>query len=159
MTATNHPLTVSAIDVPVPEVRTLYPEPFASMVRGRTKRRLGDYFGLQTFGVNLVRMAPGAISSVRHHHSKEDEFIYVLEGSLTLVSDVTEVEVGPGMCAGFRAGTGVAHHLCNRTRSDTVFIEIGARIEDDRVVYPYDDLALPEQGGALVYTHKDGTPY
>jgi uncharacterized cupin superfamily protein len=159
MTAPNHPLTVSAIDVPVPEVRTLYPEPFASMVRGRTKRRLGDFFGLQTFGVNLVRMAPGAISSVRHHHSKEDEFIYVLEGSLTLVSDVTEVEVGPGMCAGFRAGTGVAHHLCNRARSDAVFIEIGGRIEDDRVVYPYDDLALAEQGGALVYTHKDGTPY
>src|SRR4029450_6349853 len=96
MTAPNHPLTVSANDVPVPEVRTLYPEPFASMVTGRTKRRLGDYFGLQTFGVNLVHMAPGAVSSVRHHHSKEDEFIYVLEGSLTLVSNVTEVEVGPG---------------------------------------------------------------
>lgn len=159
MTAPNHPVTVRAIDVPVPEGRTILPEPFASMVEGRTRRRLGDHFGLQTFGVNLVRMAPGAISSVRHHHSKEDEFIYVLEGTLTLTSDDTEVEVGPGMCAGFRAGNGVAHNLCNRTQADAVLIEIGARIDDDECVYPYDDLVLTRRGNEWVYTHKDGTPY
>jgi uncharacterized cupin superfamily protein len=129
------------------------------MVKGRTKRMLGDYFGLQTFGVNLVRMAPGAISSVRHHHSKEDEFIYVLEGTLTLVLDDAEVQAGPGMCAGFRAGNGVAHHLCNRTQSDAVFIEIGTRTDDDKVVYPYDDLAISHQGSDFIYTHKDGTAY
>lgn len=159
MTAPNHPLTVRAIDVQVPEGRTILPEPFASMVEGRTRRKLGDHFGLQTFGVNLVRMAPGAISSVRHHHSKEDEFIYVLEGTLTLTSDDTEVEVGPGMCAGFRAGNGVAHNLCNRAKADAVFIEIGARIDDDECVYPYDDLVLTRRGNEWVYTHKDGTPY
>lgn len=159
MTASKHPVTVRAIDVPVPEVRTILPEPFASMVEGRTKHRLGDYFGLQTFGVNLVRMAPGAVSSVRHYHSREDEFVYVLAGTLTLVSGDTEVEARPGMCAGFRAGNGVAHQLCNRTQADAVFIEIGSRIEDDETVYPYDDLALTRQGGDWVYTHKDGTPY
>jgi uncharacterized cupin superfamily protein len=159
MTADNRPLAVRATDVPAPSARTLYPEPFASMVEGRMRRKLGDHFGLQAFGVNLVRMAPGAISSVRHHHSKEDEFIYVLEGTLTLTSDDTEVELGPGMCAGFRAGNNVAHSLSNRTHADALFIEIGARFDDDECVYPYDDLMLTRRGNEWVYTHKDGTPY
>jgi uncharacterized cupin superfamily protein len=150
---------VHARDVPRPKIQTSYPEPFASLVAGRTKQKLGDVFGLTSFGVNLVRMEPSATSTVRHHHSHEDEFIYLLEGNLVLVTDTEETILEPGMCAGFRAGSGCAHQLQNRTERVAVFIEVGSRVPGDKVEYPYDDLAVTKTPTGLVFARKDGSPY
>lgn len=152
-------LAINAVDAPRPAVSTNYPEPFASLVSGRSKRRLGDVFGLSTFGVNLVQLEPGGTSTVRHHHSREDEFIYVLEGMLTLICDDSEAEVRSGMCAGFRAGSGVSHQLVNRGSGIARYLEVGSRVEGDEVVYPYDDLALNRDAEAVRFTHKNGQPY
>src|ERR1700758_1138793 len=103
---------------------TNYPEPFAARVNGRLKRPLGDLFGLRNFGVNLTRLAPGAVSSLHHRHSRQDEFIYVLEGMPTLLTDAGEMQLGPGMAAGFPA-CGTAHHLENRAEQDCVILEVG----------------------------------
>ena len=153
------PPALRALDVPLHPKQTNYPEPFASAVRGREKRRLGDAFGLLNFGVNLTRLKPGAISSVRHGHSKQDEFVYVLEGFPTLVTDVGPTKLEPGMCAGFKAGSGDAHHLKNETAEDVWYIEVGDRSPGDLAVYPDDDLALTVKDGALSFTHKDGRSY
>jgi len=156
---TPKPLAVRATDV-VPSARqTNYPEPFASRMVGRVKRRLGDVFGLANFGVNLTRLAPGGISALRHSHSRQDELVFVLEGTPTLVTDEGEAELGPGWCAGFRAG-GPAHQLVNRTSSDVVFLEVGDRTAGDRGTYPVDDLqAVMAADGRWTFAHKDGTPY
>jgi len=159
MSDSTTPIAVDALDVPEPALQTRYPEPFATLVRGRSKRRLGDVFGLTTFGVNQVRMAPHSTSSVRHYHSREDEFVYVLSGTVTLLCNERETVLTPGMCAGFKAGSGVAHQLQNRGDVEAVLLEVGSRIEGDEVVYPFDDLALERVDGDFAYAHKDGTPY
>ena len=139
---------------------TNYPEPYASRMAGREKRPLGDLFGLANFGVNLTRLAPGAVSALRHAHSRQDEFVYVLAGHPVLVTDAGETPLAPGMCAGFRAGTGDAHHLVNRTNEDVVFLEVGDRTPGDAGTYPDDDLhAMLGPDGKWRFTHKDGTPY
>ena len=139
---------------------TNYPEPFASRMRGREKRPLGDVFGLTNFGVNLTRLAPGAISALRHAHTKQDEFVYILEGHPILVTDAGETALAPGMCAGFKAGTGDGHHLVNRSAQDVVYLEVGDRTPGDQGTYPDDDLrAVLGADGKWRFTHKDGTPY
>jgi uncharacterized cupin superfamily protein len=140
-------------------VRCLYPEPFAALFSGRDKKPLGDLFGLTRFGVNLTRLAPGAASALRHAHSLQDEFIYILEGHPTLRTDTGEHVLSPGMCAGFAAGSGDAHQLVNRSDSDVLYLEIGDRTPGDRVHYPDDDLVAQEVAGQWVFLHKDGTPY
>jgi uncharacterized cupin superfamily protein len=136
-----------------------YPEPFASMMSSRVKRPLGDLFGLQNFGVNLTRLPPGAVSSLHHTHSGQDEFIYVVEGSPTLFTDAGEMQLSPGMMAGFPAG-GTAHHLENRTDRDCVILEVGDRMKGDVVTYPADDLqAVMGADGKWRFTHKDGSAY
>ena len=136
-----------------------YPEPFFSRMAGREKRPLGDLFGLRNFGVNLTRLAPGGESALLHRHSRQDEFVYVLEGEPTLVTDEGEVRLAPGMCAGFPAD-GIAHHLVNRTERDVVYLEIGDRTAGDEGTYPQDDLkASLGADGRWTYTHKDGSPY
>jgi uncharacterized cupin superfamily protein len=136
-----------------------YPEPFASLVAGRAKHVLGDAFGLKAFGVNLSRLPPGMCSAMRHAHSREDEFVYVLEGTATLVTDAGETVLEPGMCAGFAAGTGDAHHLVNRSAADVVYLEIGSRDDDEAVDYPDVDLVGRTVDGRWRYFHKDGRPY
>lgn len=148
-----------ALDIPLHEKQTNYPEPFASMVRGREKRRLGEAFGLTNFGVNLTRLKPGAVSSVRHSHSRQDEFVYIVEGCPTLVTDAGPTRLEPGMCAGFKAGTGDAHQLRNDTTGDVLYLEVGDRTADDRVAYPDDDLAVSGAVGSFIFARKDGTPY
>jgi uncharacterized cupin superfamily protein len=139
---------------------TNYPEPFASRMRGREKRPLGEVFGLTNFGVNLTRLAPGAISALRHAHTRQDEFVYILEGHPTLVTDAGETALAPGMCAGFKSGTGDGHHLVNRSAQDVVYLEVGDRTPGDQGTYPDDDLqALLGPDGKWRFTHKDGTPY
>lgn len=139
--------------------RSLYPEPFAARVAGREKRALGDAFGLTNFGVNLTRLAPGASSALRHTHAVQDEFVYILEGRPTLVTDAGRTRLVPGMCAGFKAGTGDAHCLLNETGEDVVYLEVGDRLPGDAVTYPDDDLAARMVDGAWRFTHRDGTPY
>ncbi len=153
------PRAVHAVEVP-PRTKSIYPQPFAARVAGREKRALGDAFGLTNFGVNLTRLAPGAVSALRHAHSRQDELVYVLEGQPTLVTDAGETVLSPGMCAGFKAGTGDGHHLVNRTDGDVVYLEVGDRTADDAVEYPDDDLqATPDADGRRRFTRKDGTPY
>ena len=154
------PGAVFAADV-APRTRpSNYPEPFASRMGGREKRALGDAFGLRNFGVNLTRLAPGAASALRHAHSKQDEFVYILQGCPTLVNDRGETTLGPGMCAGFRAGSGDAHHLVNRTGEEVLYLEVGDRTAGDAVTYPDDDIqAVLGENGQWRFTRKDGSPY
>jgi uncharacterized cupin superfamily protein len=154
------PVAILAAEAPPRLQRSNYPEPFAARVAGRLKRPLGDLFGLTSFGVNLTRLAPGAASSLRHAHSKQDEFVFVLEGEPTLITDAGETLLRPGMCAGFKAGTGDGHHLVNRSARDVVYLEIGDRSPGDSGTYPDDDLAAAlGPDGRWRFTHKDGTPY
>jgi uncharacterized cupin superfamily protein len=153
------PIAVDALSVPPRQKLSGYPEPFRTMMAGREKRQLGALFGLTNFGVNLTKLAPGAMSSIMHRHSVQDEFIYILSGHPVLETDSGEVEMGPGMCAGFPA-LGIAHHLVNRTSADVVYIEIGDRTPEDSATYPRDDLvAALDASGEWKYTHKDGRAY
>ena len=159
MTDPNYPIAIHAADAPTRTRPSNYPEPFASRMAGRLKRPLGDLFGLTNFGVNLTRLAPGAVSSLRHAHSRQDEFIYVLEGHPTLHTGAGASRLAPGMCAGFKAATGDAHHLINNTDADVVYLEIGDRTQGDQGSYPDDDLKAELVAGKWQFVHKDGTPY
>ena len=159
MTEQDGPKAVVAADAKPRERVSNYPEPFASRMAGRIKRPLGDLFGLTNFGVNLTTLQPGAMSSLRHTHSRQDELVYILEGEPTLVADEGEKVVGPGMAVGFKAG-GSAHHLVNRTDSDVTYIEIGDRTERDTISYPDDDVrAARGSDGRWRFVHKNGRPY
>ncbi len=126
---------------------------------GRTKHPLGDLFGLTNFGVNLTRLAPGAVTALRHAHSRQDEFVYVLEGHPTLETNKGPVQLAPGMCAGARAGSGNAQCLVNRTEQEVVILEIGDRTPGDEAFYPDDDIQAKLIDGRWQFTHKDGSPY
>jgi uncharacterized cupin superfamily protein len=137
---------------------TNYPSQFAERVNGRLKRPLGDLFGIRSFGVNLTTLEPGAQSSIKHRHTVQDEFIYVISGELVLGHDEGETLLTPGMCAGFPHG-GLAHHLLNRSAAPATYLEIGDRQPGDSADYPDDDLRAVRTDGAWRFTHKDGTPY
>jgi uncharacterized cupin superfamily protein len=153
------PVAVRAADAPLRAKPSNYPEPFASRMIGREKRPLGDLFGLANFGVNLTRLKPGAQSALRHAHTKQDEFVYILEGRPTLVTDAGRTPLAPGLCAGFKAGTGDAHHLINETAEDVVYLEIGDRAPGDQGSYPDDDIEARMVEGRWTFAHKDGRPY
>lgn len=159
MTTAKPPVAIRAADAPPKAKQSNYPEPFASRVAGRFKRPLGDVFGLKHFGVNLTTLAPGAISALRHAHTVQDEFIYILQGNPVLVTDAGETPLAPGMCAGFRAGSGDAHHLVNRGGETVVYLEIGDRNAGDAVAYPDDDLQALFEAGQWVFRRKDGRDY
>ncbi len=159
MTKKQLPVAIVAAEAAPRTKPSSYPEPFASRMAGREKRPLGDVFSLTNFGVNLTRLAPNAISVLRHAHSKQDEFVYILEGSPTLITDEGETQLIRGMCAGFKAGTGNAHQLVNRTAEVVVYLEIGDRTADDSAIYPDDDIQALFVNGAWQFSHKDGTPY
>ena len=152
-------IAIVAAEVSPRTKSSIYPEPFASQMAGRVKHALGDVFGLTNFGVNLTRLLPGSGSALRHSHSRQDEFIYILQGGAVLISNSGESELTAGMCAGFKAGTGNASQLINRSDEDVVFLEIGDRSEGDVVTYPDDDLQANFASGAWEFLHKDGTPY
>jgi len=154
-------LKLPAIDPAQVPARTgsAYPEPFKSRVAARRKQRLGDALGLKNYGVNLTTIPPGAVSALRHWHSHEDEFIYMVSGELALVTNDGEQRLTPGMCAGFPAGRPDGHCLVNRTQRDAVYLEVGDRDPEDAVTYPDQDLvAVPTPQGRR-FTRKDGTPY
>lgn len=153
------PVAVVAADAPARAKPSNYPEPFASRVAGRRKHPLGDLFGLANFGVNLTRLAPNASSALRHAHTKQDEFVYVLQGHPTLHTDEGRTRLSPGMCAGFKAGTGNGHRLVNETAEEVVYLEVGDRTPGDEGSYPDDDLRASLVGDKWKFVHKDGTPY
>lgn len=159
MSVPKQPAAVDAASLPLRPRPTSYPPALAHLVAGREKRALGDAFGLTAFGVNLVRLAPGAQSAFRHRHTRQQEFLYVLEGEPTLVTDDGETALRPGTCAGFLPD-GPAHQLVNRSGRDAVYLEVGDRVPGDTAEYPHDDVALSRApDGTPRFTHKDGTPY
>lgn len=150
---------VIAAEAPARTKPSNYPAPFAARMAGRVKRPLGDLFGLRNFGVNVTMLRPGAASALHHVHSRQDEFIYVVEGEPTLLTNHGETHLRPGMVAGFPAG-GTPHHLENRTDRDCVILEIGDRTPGDTASYPDDDLqAVLGPDGAWHFARKDGTPW
>lgn len=150
---------MSRLDLSIIPVKTDtdYPEPFAEAVNGRSRQALGDAGGLTQFGVNLVELQPGAASSQRHWHSHEDEFVTVMSGELTLVTDEGETLMRAGDCAAFPAGRPNGHHLINKGWGNALFLVVGSRIREDRVTYA--DIDLVFDGGGDQYVHRDGTPY
>ena len=138
--------------------RTGYPDKFKPLVAGREKRLLGNALGLENFGVNLVRLEPGAQSAIRHWHTQQDEFVWIVEGELALVTDAGEQVLTPGLCAGFPKGKADGHHLVNKSAKDAWYLEVGDRSAGDAVTYPDDDL-----GASVVttykFTKKDGSSY
>jgi uncharacterized cupin superfamily protein len=154
-----HPIAIIASEAPVRSKPSIYPEPFASRMAGREKRPLGDLFGLTNFGVNLTRLAPNSVSALRHAHSRQDEFIYILQGRPTLHTDEGRTQLSPGMCAGFKAGAGKAHCLINETTDEVIYLEVGDRTPGDEGTYPDDDLKAQLVNGQWKFAHKDGAPY
>ncbi len=147
------------IDDVVARNSSSYPDCFKDRVLPRDKRALGDVFGLTRIGINQTTLPPGKCSALRHWHSDEDEFIYVLEGELVLVNDDGEQILSRGMVVGFPAGDGNAHHLKNASTEPATYLEVSNRSDADVVEYPDDDLALHGQDddGTWKFTHKDGT--
>jgi uncharacterized cupin superfamily protein len=156
----NRPTAIEAASVPPSRAGRGYPEPFAVRVAGGERRVLGDAFGPTKFGVNLTRLPPGSMSALRHTHTREDEFIYIVEGEPVLVTNAGETQLRPGMCAGFKAGSGNAHHLLNRSGRDVVYLEVGDRDPGDTVIYPDDDIGRALTPAAeRIFVHRDGRPY
>lgn len=159
MSEDDRPTAIRASEAPPRAKPSNYPEPFFSRMAGREKQPLGDLFGLKNFGVNLTTLAPGGESALLHRHSKQDEFIFVIEGEPTLVTETEDVILSRGMCAGFPAA-GDAHQLVNRTDRDVVYLEIGDRTPGDEGSYPRDDLkAVLGADGKWLFTRKDGRAY
>ncbi len=142
-------------------VRTgsIYPEPYASQMAGRSSLRLGDAGGLTQFGANEVILQPGAMSSLRHWHHREDEFVMVTAGECTLVQDEGETVMRPGDCAAFPAGDPNGHHFINRSGAEARFLVVGSRMNPERATYSDVDLEVETKDGKASFTHKDGRPY
>jgi len=159
MSESSCPVAVVAAQAPLRTRPSVYPEPFASRMSGRAKHPLGDLFGLTNFGVNLTRLRPSGVSALRHAHSQQDEFVYVLEGTPTLVTDEGETQLSPGMCAGFKAGSRNAHHLVNKSGNDVLYLEVGDRTPGETVTYPDDDIQGIQIDGKYQFARKDGRRY
>ena len=152
------PPAFDPVEVPA-RVGSSYPAPFRAIAETRQKRPLGDRAGLRNFGVNLVTLPPGAGSALRHYHSKQDELVFVLSGELTLVTDEGDQLLGPGTCAGFRAGVRDGHQLVNRSDREARYLEIGDRSPGDEVDYPDDDLLVRDVDGENHFVNRRGEPY
>lgn len=159
MSEKQNPIFITAAQVPIRSKPSVYPEPFASRMVGREKRQLGEVFGLTNFGVNLTRLAPNAVSALRHAHTKQDEFVFILQGRPTLHTDEGRSQLCAGMCAGFKAGTGNGHRLVNETNEEVLYLEVGDRTQGDEGSYPDDDLKAVLLAGKWNFVHKDGKPY
>jgi len=147
------------IEAIAPVIGTFYPPPFDQPCRARQRRKLGDAAGLTQFGVNLLVLPPGAWSSQRHWHTRGDEFVYVLSGEVTLVTDRGDELLRAGDAAGFKAGDANGHCLQNRGKAEARVLEIGTRDNGDMAHYPDIDMIAPAGGKPALYTRRDGTPY
>jgi uncharacterized cupin superfamily protein len=141
------------------DTSTGYPAHLNKAVEGRSRKRLGNAAGLSQFGVNLCRLVPGAASSLRHWHHTEDEFVYVLEGEVTLCEDDGETVLRPGDAAGWKAGVANGHCLINRSQTDAVFIEVGSRHSREIAEYPDHDMKFERDGAIRKVTRKNGEPF
>lgn len=140
--------------------KSAYPTPFAEMMDGRTKRKLGNHFSLSNFGVNLTELVPGAISALKHAHTTQDEFIYILSGTATLLYGEEQYVMQAGDCMGFKANEQIAHQLKNSSDKLLQYLEIGDRSAGDQVNYPDNDLiAKSDMKGNWQFLHKNGEPY
>jgi uncharacterized cupin superfamily protein len=159
----DRPGPIEAMQVEPLARSTNYPKAVLNLLRsrltGRTKRALGDHFGLRNFGVNLTQLAPGGVSSLSHAHLLQDELVYVVQGTPTLCTDKGHVLLQPGMCMGFKAGTGQAHCLRNDSASDVFLLEVGDRSVGDVVTFPDEDLRARIDERGWLFTHSDGTPF
>jgi uncharacterized cupin superfamily protein len=142
-----------------PRTATVYPPEFAGAVKGREKRALGDFFGLTQYGVNLTTLAPGSWSAHRHWHENEDEFVFVVEGEITLIDDAGEHLLKPGMCAGFKSGVRNGHHLVNKTNTPVTYLEIGTRAQVERAYYSEADMFFEKDGAKTTVTRRNGAPF
>jgi uncharacterized cupin superfamily protein len=149
------------IEVAKATVRTesRYPDPWRAITEGREKAALGDVVGLTQFGVNLTRLKPGAASALRHWHEAEDEFIYVLEGEITLMEEGGTTVLRPGDAAGFKAGVADGHHLVNKSQRDAVYLEVGTRAKRERAHYPDVDLIYDKDESGFRFSRRSGEPY
>jgi uncharacterized cupin superfamily protein len=143
----------------VVRIKGVYPQPHRSVTDGREKAALGNVAGITQFGVNLTRLKPGAASALRHWHEQEDEFVYLLEGELVLIEDDGETVLGPGDCAGFKAGAPNGHQLVNRSQHDARYLEIGTRAATERAHYPDVDLVMERDAAGMRFLRKSGEPY
>jgi uncharacterized cupin superfamily protein len=141
------------------DTRTGYPPPYDRVVVGRERKRLGNAAGLDQFGVNLTTLKPGAASALRHWHEQEDELVYILQGEVVLAEDDGETVLKAGDAAGFKANSGIGHHLVNRSSSDVIYLEVGTRSKHERAHYPGIDLMVVRDDKGARYTHKNGEPY
>ncbi|MBC2834836.1 cupin domain-containing protein [Paragemmobacter straminiformis] len=144
--------------VPV-KTGSIYPAPYAAMMAGRSSLRLGEAGGLTQFGVNLVTLEPGAMSSLRHWHRAEDEFVMVTEGTCIMVTDAGEEEMQAGDCAAFPAGLADGHHFLNRTDRVARFLVIGSKAKHEVATYSDVDLVVEIKDGTAAFRHKDGRDY
>jgi uncharacterized cupin superfamily protein len=135
-----------------------YPKEFAPVISGREKQRIGDGGGLSQFGVNITRIKPNSSSALRHAHENEDEFIYMLDGELILHENNGEIVLKAGDAAGFKAGSGIAHCLINRTDRDAVYFEVGTRARSERVQYPDVDFVMERDENGRRFFRKSGEP-
>ena len=149
---------IDPLSVPM-KTGSIYPDPYASMMKGRSSLRLGDAGGLTQFGVNHVTLDPGALSSLRHWHLNEDEFVMVTEGECTLVQDAGETVMHPGDCAAFPAGNPDGHHFINRTDTVARFLVVGTRAPREVATYSDVDFRIEIEGGKAHFTYKDGTDW
>ena len=149
------------IDIAKATVRTkgVYPQPWRGITDGREKVVLGDVAGLTQFGVNLTRLKPGAASALRHWHEAEDEFVYVLEGEVTLIEDGGAAILRPGDAAGFKAGVANGHHLVNNSQRDALYLEVGTRAGRECAHYPDVDLVMDRDERGVRFSHRTGEPY
>ena len=144
----------------VPERRgTGYPAVYANGFDGRVKRALTENLGLTQFGVNVTTIEPGSMSSHRHWHAQEDEFIYMLAGELILITNEGETMLRPGMAAGFPRGDGNGHQLVNRSAVPATYLEVGTRSPDEDVEYPDIDMKGTKRDGRMRWTRKNGDPF
>lgn len=149
---------IDLASVPV-KTGSIYPEPYASIMKGRSSLRLGDAGGLTQFGVNLVILQPGALSSLRHWHLNEDEFVMVTEGECTLMQDAGETVMRPGDCAAFPAGKTDGHHFINRTDRPARFLVVGSKASREVATYSDVDLRVEMENGRARFTYKDSTDW
>lgn len=149
------------IDLATVPVKTgsIYPEPYAAQMQGRSSLRLGQAGGLTQFGANLVILAPGARSSLRHWHRHEDEFVMVTQGECVLIEEAGETVMRPGDCAAFPAGAADGHCLVNRSGTEARFLVVGTKAASEVATYSDVDLRVEMEGGQARFTYKDGTPW
>jgi uncharacterized cupin superfamily protein len=138
---------------------SVYPEQFQNLMVGRVKKALGNAAGLKNFGVNLVKLAPGSCSALRHWHTRQDEFIYVIKGEVTLITNTREQILKPEMIAAFPAGEEDGHQLINRSDTEVIYLEIGDRTSDDEAIYPDDDLIAKSTPKGWIFMHRNGVLY